>query len=66
MHGKISTSLAHFCENTCPVCTRARKKGKGVLFQFVKAEERLCPMCRSRKKIYGIPAHEKRKILDAE
>ena len=59
-HGKIKTSLAHFCENTCPICTRAREKGEGILYQIVKAEAHLCPMCRSRNKIYGIPAHQKR------
>lgn len=58
--GKITTSLAHFCENSCPICTRAREKGEGMLYKFVKAEERVCPACRSYKKVYGIPAHEKK------
>lgn len=57
--GRITVSLAHFCKNTCPVCTRAREKGEGALYQFVKIEEHICPMCRSYKKVYGVPAHEK-------
>ena len=58
-HGKITTSMAGFCKNTCPVCTRAREKGEGLLYNFVKLEEGLCPACRSYKKVYGVPAHEK-------
>jgi hypothetical protein len=58
-HGRITTSLAHFCKDTCPVCTRAREKGKGVLYQVVKIERHVCPMCRSYQKVYGVPAHEK-------
>jgi len=58
-HGSLTKSLADFCKNTCPVCTRAREKGKGALYQFVKLEEAVCPACRSYKKVYGVPAHEK-------
>ena len=58
-HSKITTSMASFCKNTCPVCTRAREKGQGILYKFVKLEEELCPACRSYKKVYGVPAHKK-------
>jgi hypothetical protein len=58
-HGKIRETLANFCNDTCPVCTRAREKGEGALYQFVKLEEHICPACRSRKKVYGVPAHKK-------
>ncbi|MBI5592961.1 MAG: hypothetical protein HY881_21035 [Deltaproteobacteria bacterium] len=58
-HGKITTSMADFCKNTCPVCTRARAKGEGLFYNFVKLEEGLCPACRSYKKVYGLQAHEK-------
>ncbi len=58
-HGKITESLAGFCKDTCPVCTRARENGSGVLYNIVKVEEHVCPMCRSYKKVYGVPAHEK-------
>lgn len=58
-HGKTTTKLAHFCKESCPVCTRAREKGEGFLYEFVKLEEQLCPACRSYKKVYGVPAHEK-------
>jgi hypothetical protein len=58
-HGKITKSLAGFCKNTCPVCTRAREKGEGILYNFVKLEEELCPACRSYKKVYDVPAHKK-------
>ena len=60
-HGKITRSMAHFCKNTCPVCTTGREKGEGFLYTMVKLEENLCPMCRSYKKVYGKPAHEKLK-----
>ena len=59
-HGKITRSMAGFCKDTCPVCTHAREKGKGALYQFVKLEEQVCPACRSYKKVYGVPAHKKR------
>jgi len=58
-HGNTTRKLAHFCKDTCPVCTRAREKGEGVLYNFVRLEEALCPACRSYKKVYGVPAHEK-------
>lgn len=45
--------------DTCPVCTRAREKGEGFLYEFVKLEEHICPACRSHKKVFGVPAHEK-------
>ena len=60
-HGKITRTMAHFCNDTCPVCTKGREKGKGFLFNMVRLEENLCPACRSRKKVYGKPAHEKLK-----
>jgi hypothetical protein len=58
-HGKATKTMADFCKNSCPVCTRAREKGEGLLYNFVKLEEQLCPACRSYKKVYGVPAHEK-------
>ncbi len=58
-YGAITKSLARFCRDTCPVCTRARQRGQGALYQFVKLEEPLCPACRSYKKVYGVPAHKK-------
>jgi len=51
--------MAEFCKKSCPVCTRAREKGEGFLYQFVKLEEGICPACRSYKKVYGKPSHEK-------
>ncbi len=57
-HGKITKSLAAFCKNTCPVCTRARNKGEGILYNLVKLEEKLCPACRSYKNVFGVPAHK--------
>jgi hypothetical protein len=58
-HGKVTQSLANFCKDTCPVCTRGREKGEGLLYNMVKVERHVCPMCRSYKKVYGVPAHEK-------
>jgi hypothetical protein len=50
---------ADFCKNSCPLCVRARKKGKGMLYALVKLESKVCPYCRAYKKVYGIPAYEK-------
>lgn len=60
-HSKLTRSLGAFCKDTCPVCTRARKEGKGLLHTLVKIEEHVCPACRSYKKMYGVPAHKKLK-----
>ena len=43
----------------CPVCRRARRNQRGVLFWLVKSvEEGLCPYCRAYEKVYGRKAHE--------
>jgi hypothetical protein len=49
--------MADFCKNSCPVCVRARKKGKGLLYMMVKLERKLCPFCRAYEKVYGKPAY---------
>lgn len=49
---------ADFCKDKCPVCTRARKKGKGFLYTMVKLERKLCPYCRAYEKVYGKPAYK--------
>lgn len=51
--------MAEFCKKSCPICTRGREKGKGILYQMVRLEEDLCPACRSYRKVYGKYAHEK-------
>jgi hypothetical protein len=44
---------------TCPVCSRARKKQRGVAFFIVKhVEEGLCPFCKAYERVYGRKAHE--------
>jgi len=48
---------ADFCKYTCPVCTRARKKGKGFLYTMVKLERKFCPYCRAYEQVYGKPAY---------
>lgn len=58
-HSETTKALANFCKNTCPLCTRAREKGEGFVYSLVKLEEPFCPACRSYKKVYGVPAHEK-------
>ncbi len=58
-HGKLTTRLAEVCKEMCPVCTRAREKGEGILYNIVKVERHICPACRSYKKVYGKPANEK-------
>jgi hypothetical protein len=43
----------------CPVCTRARKNQRGILFWFVKnIEEGKCPYCMAYERVYGKKAHE--------
>ncbi len=50
--------MARFCMEECPVCTRGRKKQKGLAYWFVKTIERgLCPYCQAYEKVYGQPAH---------
>jgi len=58
-HSKITVKMAEFCRKTCPVCTRGREKGEGFLYNMVKIEENICPACRSYKKVFNKPAHEK-------
>ena len=43
----------------CPVCTRARRKQRGLTFWLVKrVESRLCPFCQAYEKVYGRKSHE--------
>mgnify|MGYP001034149163 FL=1 len=43
----------------CPVCSRARKKQRGIAFWFVKnIEDGLCPYCAAYERVYGKKAHE--------
>jgi hypothetical protein len=44
---------------TCPVCSYARKKQRGLAFWLVKrVEGRVCPFCRAYERVYGRKAHE--------
>ena len=44
---------------TCPVCSRARRKQRGLAYWFVKhIEGGLCPYCAAYEKVYGRKAHE--------
>jgi hypothetical protein len=56
-HDEKTIKMAEFCRDKCPLCTRARKKGKGLLYTFVKLERKLCPYCRAYEKVYGKPAY---------
>jgi len=43
----------------CPVCTRARRRQRGMAFWLVKrVESRLCPFCQAYEKVYGRKSHE--------
>ncbi len=57
-HSNLTLKLAGFCKKRCPACKIARKKGRGVIYQFVKLENRVCPMCRAYEKVYGKKAYE--------
>ena len=44
---------------SCPVCSHARKKQRGIAYWFVKhVEEGVCPSCQAYEKVYGRKAHE--------
>ncbi len=43
----------------CPVCTRARRRQKGLAYWVVRSVEgRICPFCRAYERVYGRKAHE--------
>ena len=43
----------------CPVCSRARKKQRGIAYWFVKhIENGICPNCAAYERVYGKKAHE--------
>ena len=44
---------------TCPVCSHARKKQRGIAYWFVKnIENGRCPYCAAYERVYGKKAHE--------
>lgn len=44
----------------CPVCTRARRKQRGLAYLFVKViEGGVCPYCKAYERVYGRKAHER-------
>lgn len=50
--------LAQKCVE-CPVCRRARRDQRGIVFWFVKTlEGGICPACKAYEKVYGRKAHE--------
>jgi len=43
----------------CPLCARARKAQRGIIYWFVtRIESGLCPYCKAYEKVYGRKAHE--------
>jgi hypothetical protein len=43
----------------CPVCRHARRRQKGLAFEFVRRMEgRICPFCRAYEKVYGRKPHQ--------
>ena len=51
---------------TCPVCRRARKTQRGLLYLLVRAVEgRVCPYCRAYERVYGRKAHEAAEGMNA-
>jgi hypothetical protein len=57
-HSKMTLRMAAFCKDSCTGCKTARKKGRGLMYQFVKLESSLCPACRAYKRVYGKKAYE--------
>ena len=44
---------------SCTVCSHARKKQKGLAFNFVKKiEGNFCPFCKAYERVYGRKAHQ--------
>ena len=55
----LGEKLAAFCEDSCPICTRARKNPGGLAFWIVKnIDRKICPMCRAYERKYGKKAYE--------
>ncbi len=53
-------ALAQQCLS-CPLCKRARRNQRGLLFWFVKRlEGSVCPACKAYERVYGRKAHEPR------
>jgi hypothetical protein len=51
-------AMAQHCVE-CPVCTRARRKQRGMAFWFLKKiEGSVCPFCQAYEKVYGRKPHE--------
>lgn len=51
-------TLAQQCAQ-CPLCRRARRTQRGLVFWFVKRlEGGVCPACKAYEKVYGRKAHE--------
>jgi hypothetical protein len=42
----------------CKLCKYARKKQKGLIFNMVRLESRICPFCRAYERIYGRRSYE--------
>jgi hypothetical protein len=57
-HDEQTIQKAKFCKDKCPVCKRARAKGKGFLYWFVKIERKICPNCKAYEKVFNKPAYE--------
>lgn len=51
-------ALAKLCES-CPVCRKARRDQRGIIFWFVNLiEGGVCPACKAYEKVHGRKAHE--------
>lgn len=43
----------------CPVCTRARRRQRGLAYWFVRRiEGGICPYCQAYERVHGRKAHE--------
>ncbi len=50
--------MARHCAE-CLVCSRARRKQRGLAFWFVRnIEQDICPFCRAYARVYGRKPHE--------
>lgn len=57
-HDEKVIEKAMFCKDKCPVCKKARAKGKGFLYLLVKLERKICPYCRAYEEVFNKPAYE--------
>lgn len=55
--GEKLKKRAMVCRDDCPVCKKARKNGKGFIYNLVKLEAKVCPWCKAYEEVYEKKAY---------